>query len=81
MARHEFLLPDVGEGLDKGMILVWHVAEGDAVTADQIIVEVETDKAIVEIPSPVTGTVLSFGGQAGDAIDVGRGCIGLGPIR
>ncbi|MEM7254129.1 MAG: dihydrolipoamide acetyltransferase family protein [Pseudomonadota bacterium] len=71
MARHEFLLPDVGEGLDKGVVIVWHVSEGDSVTTDQIIVEVETDKAIVEIPAPVTGTVVSLGGSPGDEIEVG----------
>ncbi|MCH9673444.1 MAG: 2-oxo acid dehydrogenase subunit E2 [Gammaproteobacteria bacterium] len=71
MARHEFLLPDVGEGLDKGLILRWLVATGDTVETDQLIVEVETDKAIVEIPAPVSGTVLELGGDAGDTLEIG----------
>ena len=56
MATQEFLLPDVGEGLEAGIIVKWLVSPGDAVTVDQIIVEIETDKALVEIPAPVTGT-------------------------
>jgi pyruvate/2-oxoglutarate dehydrogenase complex dihydrolipoamide acyltransferase (E2) component len=71
MSRHEFLMPDVGEGLDKGVILAWRVAAGDSVSADQIIAEIETDKAIVEIPAPVTGTVLALGGEPGTTIAVG----------
>ena len=71
MATQEFLLPDVGEGLEAGTIVQWLVAEGDAVTVDQIIVEIETDKAVVEIPAPVTGTLTSHGGQAGATLPVG----------
>jgi len=70
--RYEFTLPDVGEGLDKGVVLAWRVAEGDAVKADQIIAEVETDKAIVEIPAPVTGTVIRLGARAGETLAVGE---------
>lgn len=71
MATQEFLLPDVGEGLEAGTIVQWLVAEGDAVRVDQIIVEIETDKAVVEIPAPVTGTLTSHGGQAGATLPVG----------
>ena len=56
----EFRFPDVGEGIAEGEIVRWLVAEGDAVRADQTLVEVETDKAVVEIPSPRTGTLLVF---------------------
>ena len=66
MSLHEFKLPDVGEGLRDGEIVKWHVAVGDAVKAHQLIVDVQTDKAIVEIPAPVTGTVVDLGGEAGD---------------
>lgn len=72
MSRYEFALPDVGEGLDKGVVLAWRVAEGDAVEADQIIAEVETDKAIVEIPAPVAGTVIRLGAAVGGTLAVGE---------
>jgi pyruvate/2-oxoglutarate dehydrogenase complex dihydrolipoamide acyltransferase (E2) component len=71
MAKHNFLLPDVGEGLEGGAIVQWLVAEGDSVSADQIIVEIETDKAVVEIPAPVTGTLTTHGAAAGATLSVG----------
>ena len=49
---HQFLLPDLGEGLEEAEIVAWHVTEGDHVVADQPLVSVETDKAVVEVPSP-----------------------------
>ena len=71
MSDYRFDLPDVGEGLSEGEIVHWHVGEGDAVAADQIIVDVQTDKAVVEIPSPVAGTVRSLGGAVGATLSVG----------
>ena len=71
MSNYEFLLPDVGEGLSEGQVVKWHVAPGDAVNADQIIVDVETDKAIVEIPSPVSGTIVRLGGEPNDVLPIG----------
>lgn len=71
MAKHDFLLPDVGEGLEGGTILQWLVAEGDRVSVDQLIVEIETDKAVVEIPSPVNGQLLQQGAPAGSSLRVG----------
>ena len=71
MGDYEFLLPDVGEGLSEGAVVKWHVAPGDAVNADQIIVDVETDKAIVEIPSPVSGTIVRLGGEPNDVLPIG----------
>ncbi len=68
----EFRLPDIGEGLTEAEIVRWLVEVGDHVDADQPIVEVETDKAVVEIPSPYAGTVLRHGGAAGDVIEVGE---------
>jgi 2-oxoisovalerate dehydrogenase E2 component (dihydrolipoyl transacylase) len=66
-----FRLPDLGEGTVEAELLAWHVKPGDQVAEDQIIAEVMTDKAAVELPSPVTGQVLSTTGQAGDKVRVG----------
>lgn len=68
---NEFRLPDIGEGLKDAEIVVWHVALGDEVAVDQVVLEVETAKSIVDITSPFAGTVLFHGGGAGDTIDVG----------
>jgi pyruvate dehydrogenase E2 component (dihydrolipoamide acetyltransferase) len=67
----EFRLPDIGEGLTEAEIVRWLVEEGERVEADQPVVEVETDKAVVEIPSPYAGIVLKHGGAPGDVIEVG----------
>lgn len=77
MAR-EFRLPDIGEGLTEAEIVRWLVAEGDVVAADQPIVEVETDKAVVEIPSPYAGVVLSRGGAEGEVVEVGQVLVTIG---
>ena len=77
MAR-EFRLPDIGEGLTEAEIVRWLIAEGDSVDADQPIVEVETDKAVVEIPSPYEGIVLLHGGAEGDTIEVGAMLVVIG---
>jgi 2-oxoisovalerate dehydrogenase E2 component (dihydrolipoyl transacylase) len=66
-----FKLPDLGEGTVEAELLAWHVKPGDQVAEDQIIAEVMTDKAAVELPSPVTGRVLAIAGQAGDKLQVG----------
>ncbi len=67
----EFRLPDLGEGLPEAEIVQWLVAEGDDVTLNQTIAEVETAKAIVEIPSPYAGTVQGLHAAAGDVVAVG----------
>ena len=72
MARVEFALPDVGEGLEEGEIVSWLVAPGDDVARDQPLVEVQTDKALVELPSPVAGKVVSLGFAPGDIVKVGQ---------
>ncbi|HEU5113714.1 MAG TPA: dihydrolipoamide acetyltransferase family protein [Acidimicrobiia bacterium] len=77
MAR-EFLLPDIGEGLTEAEIVRWLVPEGERVEADQPVVEVETDKAVVEIPSPYAGTVLRHGGAEGETIRVGSVLVVIG---
>jgi pyruvate dehydrogenase E2 component (dihydrolipoamide acetyltransferase) len=66
-----FALPDLGEGLQEAEIVTWHVAEGDHVVVDQPLVSVETDKAVVEIPSPRAGWVARLFAKPGDRIKVG----------
>jgi pyruvate dehydrogenase E2 component (dihydrolipoamide acetyltransferase) len=68
---YEFKLPDIGEGIHEGEIVKWHVKEGDMVEEDQIILEVQNDKAVVEIPSPVKGKVLSIQVSEGTVAIVG----------
>jgi len=68
----EFKFPDVGEGITEGTIVNWKVREGDNVESDQILAEVETDKAVVEIPSPKKGNVLKLYHREGDTIYVGE---------
>lgn len=74
----EFRLPDVGEGIDAAEIVRWFVDVGDTVAEDDPLVEVQTDKAIVELPSPRAGTVLSLGGAPGDVVAVGEPLARLG---
>jgi pyruvate/2-oxoglutarate dehydrogenase complex dihydrolipoamide acyltransferase (E2) component len=73
-----FNFPDVGEGIHEGRIVEWLVAEGDAVAEDQALVKVETDKAVVELPSPFTGTVLVLHAAAGAEIFVGNPLVTIG---
>lgn len=67
----EFRLPDVGEGLGEGEILAWRVAPGDRIARDQAIVDVQTDKSVVELPAPVDGVIAELGGKVGDVLPVG----------
>ncbi|WP_247828615.1 dihydrolipoamide acetyltransferase family protein [Arthrobacter antioxidans] len=67
----EFRLPDLGEGLTESEIVQWHVAEGDTVELNQIIADVETAKAVVELPSPYAGVVVRLHEAAGSVVDVG----------
>lgn len=66
-----FTLPDLGEGLQDAEIVNWHVTEGDHVAADQPLVSVETDKAVVEIPAPESGLIVKLLAQPGDIVPVG----------
>ncbi|TVS10501.1 MAG: 2-oxo acid dehydrogenase subunit E2 [Wenzhouxiangella sp.] len=66
-----FKLPDLGEGLPDAEIVEWLVNEGDEVTLDEPLVSMETAKAVVEVPSPFSGRVVKFHGQAGDVIKTG----------
>ena len=71
MARFEFKLPDIGEGVAEGEIVSWLVKEGDTVGQDQDMVEVMTDKATVTIGAPRPGTVVELRAKAGDVVPVG----------
>lgn len=71
MSVQDFLLPDLGEGLTEGTVVAWLVNPGDEVAVDQPVAEVETAKAIVELPCPFAGTVEALHVQAGDELEVG----------
>jgi pyruvate dehydrogenase E2 component (dihydrolipoamide acetyltransferase) len=68
----EFKFPDVGEGVTEGTIVKWKVKEGDKVKSDQILAEIETDKTVVEVPSPRKGTILKLNHKEGETINVGE---------
>ena len=69
---YAFKLPDLGEGIQEGELLAWHVNQGDAISEDEPLCDIETDKAAVTIPSPKTGTVHRLGARVGDTVQVGR---------
>ncbi|MGB8693343.1 MAG: biotin/lipoyl-containing protein, partial [Steroidobacteraceae bacterium] len=71
MSTHTFKLPDLGEGTVSAEIVAWHVKPGELVTEDQPLVEMSTDKAVVEVPSPVSGRVVTISGKPGDVVAVG----------
>ena len=75
---HQFNFPDVGEGIHEGRVVEWLVAEGDSVAEDQPLLKIETDKAVVELPSPNTGTVLRLHVRADEAIEVGDALVTIG---
>jgi pyruvate dehydrogenase E2 component (dihydrolipoamide acetyltransferase) len=72
LQQFEFRLPDPGEGLSEAEIMAWHVEEGQEIREDAQLVEVETDKAVVEIPAPCTGTVEELVAEPGDVVRVGE---------
>jgi pyruvate dehydrogenase E2 component (dihydrolipoamide acetyltransferase) len=78
MADSEFLLPDVGEGLTEAEIVAWKVKAGDVVEVNQVLVEIETAKSLVELPSPFAGTVSALLVAEGDTVDVGTAIITVG---
>jgi 2-oxoisovalerate dehydrogenase E2 component (dihydrolipoyl transacylase) len=71
MSQFIFKMPDLGEGTVEAEIVAWHTKPGDVVQEDQVIVEVMTDKAAVEVPAPVGGRVVSISGEPGDKVAVG----------
>ena len=70
MSQFIFKMPDLGEGTVEAEIVAWHTKPGDVVQEDQVIVEVMTDKAAVEVPAPVGGRVVSISGEPGDKVAV-----------
>ena len=71
MGTYVVKLPDVGEGIAEAEISEWHVAVGDTIAEDQPLVDVMTDKATVELPTPVAGTITRLAGEAGDVVAIG----------
>jgi len=71
MARFTFRLPDIGEGIAEAEIVAWHVRVGDRVEEDQQVADMMTDKATVEMESPVSGTVVELAGEVGDQVPIG----------
>ena len=67
----DFLLPDLGEGLEEAEVIAWRVKPGDHVSVDQVIAEVETAKAVVEVPVPYAGVVSALHAEAGSTVSVG----------
>jgi pyruvate dehydrogenase E2 component (dihydrolipoamide acetyltransferase) len=78
MSARQFRLPDVGEGLEEAEVVTWHVAAGDPVTHNQVLVEIETAKSLVELPSPFEGTVLELLVSEGETVPVGTPIISIG---
>jgi len=71
MSVHVVKVPDIGEGIAEVELVAWHVGAGDSIAADEAIADVMTDKATVEIPSPVSGRVIALGGEVGEKLAVG----------
>ncbi len=75
MTRFTFKLPDIGEGISEAEIVAWHVAVGDRVEEDQQLADMMTDKATVEMESPVAGTVVELAGEVGDQVSIGAALV------
>ncbi len=75
MARFTFRLPDIGEGIAEAEIVAWHIAVGDRVEEDQNIADMMTDKATVEMESPVAGVVVELAGEVGDQVAIGAALV------
>ena len=71
MPKFTFNLPDIGEGIAEAEIVAWHVKVGDIISEDQPLADMMTDKATVEMESPVSGVVTKVAGEAGDVIAIG----------
>ena len=77
MTVHEYKLPDVGEGLTEAEIVTWMVKVGDVIKVNDVVVEVETAKSLVELPSPYAGTVTAILVAEGETVDVGTPIIAV----
>jgi pyruvate dehydrogenase E2 component (dihydrolipoamide acetyltransferase) len=80
MSSRVFLLPDLGEGLTEAEIVAWRVAVGDVIEVDQSVVEVETAKAVVEVPCPFAGRVVELHGEPGESRPVGQPLVTVEPV-
>lgn len=76
----EFILPDLGEGLVEATIVEWKVAVGDEVTIDQLVVEVESAKSVVELPTPYAGRVTALGAAEGEVLHAGQVLLSVAPV-
>ena len=74
MGIHVIKMPDIGEGIAEVELVEWYVQPGDTIKADQTVADLMTDKATVEVPSPISGRVVSLGGKAGEADSIITGC-------
>ncbi|HLK71339.1 MAG TPA: biotin/lipoyl-containing protein, partial [Steroidobacteraceae bacterium] len=74
-----FKLPDLGEGLSEAEIVRWHVQPGDHIAIDAPMLSVETAKAVVEVPSPVSGTIVALHAQPGERIEIGAPLVEFEP--
>ena len=77
MGVHTVRMPDLGEGITEVEVVAWRVQVGDSVAEDQVLADVMTDKATVEIPSPVAGKVARLGGEVGEVLAVGATLIDI----
>lgn len=80
MSAHEFILPDLGEGLTEAEVVAWLVQPGDEVTVDQPVVELESAKSVVQLPTPIAGVVESLGGEVGQVLHAGEVLLRLAPV-
>src|SRR3982750_219044 len=77
MTAHIVKGPDIGEGIAEVELVEWHVKPGDTVIADQILADVMTDKATVEVPAPIAGVIAAISGKPGDKLAGGRELLGI----
>ncbi|WP_340638856.1 biotin/lipoyl-containing protein, partial [Agromyces binzhouensis] len=80
MSAREFILPDLGEGLTEAEVVAWLVAPGDEVSVDQPVVELESAKSVVQLPTPFAGVVESLGGEVGQVLHAGEVLMRLAPV-
>ena len=80
LTPHDFLLPDLGEGLTEAEIVSWLVKPGDVIAIDQVVVEVESAKSVVELPSPFGGRVVTLHAAAGEVVHKGSPLITVVPV-
>ncbi|WP_353814125.1 dihydrolipoamide acetyltransferase family protein [Agromyces sp. SYSU T00266] len=80
MSAREFILPDLGEGLTEAEVVAWLVAPGDEVAVDQPVVELESAKSVVQLPTPFAGVVESLGGEVGQVLHAGEVLMRLAPV-